>query len=170
MGRGSFAEALGELVIAWNVAEMRVRDMLANFCSRENTYEGLMASLILTVELGGVGMSNALHAIAGDILEGDEADAVKHVAIGSDTLRAYRNYYVHGVVSTLTDDAGEAGNIETVSAKGAYISHREVIEIAEVRRITEHLEALTVYTDGVLSHLFWPPTPAQRLRAASIAR
>ena len=130
-----FAVAFMRSVIAWNNAEDRARQILIAFGGR-----GM--GLTVTVEqLGSIALRDSLNTLCDALSFDDTPDTVElashiaHFVEGMDTLRAYRNFYVHALKST-----GKApdnpktfrGFLHAVEARGRYAFVQQHISMTEL--------------------------------------
>lgn len=131
-----FAVSFMRAVIAWNNAESTARRILIAF-------GGKSFGLIVAAEhLGNRALKEALLTLC-DTLSDDDAPEVTelashiaHFVEGMDTLRAYRNFYVHSL--KLTGKSPEnpktfRGFLQSVEARGryAFVSHHLTTEELE---------------------------------------
>ena len=138
--------ALGDMTIAWNVAESTYRQLL-------NILIGTPTALISTAELGARGMDDALTTFANDVLPSPTAQAVHHAVKYMGILRGYRNYYAHGIQLFVQSAQGPIGIIRVASAKGKAISHDERVPLDKIEFVTQHAKILGVYLVNVMVYV-----------------
>jgi len=151
-----FNAALGNLVIKWNRAELHLRWLLDSFIGGPN-------ALVVTSELGAVGLANALRTFANETTSGPLREAIIHLLDYTDTTRAYRNYYVHGVVVLKNINSAEVGYVQTFSAKGSMTKHHEQVSIEQIDKIAAHAVILADYALAVLHHSVDPSDDIPKL-------
>jgi len=140
---------LGESLIAWNQAEMVLRGLLTRLCG-----EGLV-SLILTAELGSQGMVDALRSISP--LHSKEFNvAINTIAKYYETLRAYRNYYFHGLiaVSSGIEIQKASGLLNVASSKGKLGVATQNIPLSEIDTLRSRCETLMGATGDLIDLMF----------------
>lgn len=91
---------LGLVVIGWNACEGALKDILITLTLR-NVPEHRMLVTPVIAELGTLGVVQALQCIAEEFPDEDSElrDELRYLVKVSETLKAFRNYYVHGVRS-----------------------------------------------------------------------
>jgi len=144
----AFLAALGQLVVDWNFAEGWLKTLLIHLAGSSQ-----MAT-ILTVELGAIGLQNALTAAAAHVLEPEPADRLVYAVKLYEVLRGYRNYWVHGTIFSAGDEDGEPHGFTYVpSAKGKLQTHSQVVEIANVKQISAACWGLGTFVGQLHRHL-----------------
>jgi hypothetical protein len=152
--QAEFEGALGAAIIAWNQAEMVIRGLLVTLSG-----DG-MVSYILTAELGSQGIIDALNAIAP--MKGKELRvAIVTVSAYYERLRAYRNYYVHGLMASGSDGKEASGLIYTSSAKGKFGIAQDIVPIDQVKWLRERCLDLMKGGAAITSRLRLPELPAE---------
>jgi hypothetical protein len=141
-----FLIALGQLVLDWNFAEGWMRYLLATLAGQDD-----QISQILTVELGSVGLENALTAFANHILQPEHGDGVLHGVEMYERLRVHRNYYVHGVLVHI--DYKQFGIAMSVSAKGKIKQEVDRVDAVRLEMIAAQCCALGDYLSALRSHI-----------------
>ena len=130
--------ALGLVAIAWNSCELAMRDLLRTLSTGGDMLKGRLVEVLIS-ELGTVGTTQAIQCYAKELPdeEPELSAALIYVAEAAERLKAYRNYYIHGIRGVtglgffLTPDLldrdasiveamqeGPFGNIYQKSAKG----------------------------------------------------
>jgi hypothetical protein len=123
-----FAGAFMRAVIAWNNAEEAAREILVAFGGNS------IGLRIASEQLQARSMKEALLSLCDALSSVGEqrtkavAEHIAHFIEGLDTLRAYRNFYVHSLRSTgrhLKDLSTYIGFLHSTEAKGrlAFIKH-----------------------------------------------
>jgi hypothetical protein len=149
-----FLIKLGEMVLAFNRTERRLRDMLAGIVTSTSLNgRSITIAKIVTAELGGVGLTSALSSFANNVGDDPLGGLVNHAADYFDKVREYRNYYVHGIQTVIPTDKGGAGFGSTESAKSKLKIHRGFVRQSEIEELTSHCETLTVYVNAVINCL-----------------
>jgi hypothetical protein len=119
--------------------------------------------LVVTSELGAVGLANALRTFANETTSGPLREAIIHLLDYTDTTRAYRNYYVHGVVVLKNINSAEVGYVQTFSAKGSMTKHHEQVSIEQIDKIAAHAVILADYALAILHHSVDPSDDIPKL-------
>jgi hypothetical protein len=167
----SFYAALGRMTVEWNLMESNVRGLLGELCGNEGI-ERLVPMYILTVELGSLGLINALDAVANELLPADQAVAVKHATKYFDTLRVYRNYYTHDLNLVQAFADGTIGMIGSIDAKAKLVFRQEKITEDRLVFVAKHAHILCYYIRGIISYRLWMrhPEREQLLRPPELPR
>jgi hypothetical protein len=126
--------------------------------------------------MGSRAISEALDAFAHDVLSGQQAEAVRHVATLFDRILAYRNYYVHGII--LAGDflgPASAGAIRTTTAKRKVAYHWEDVTLAQLHEFQRWTLELARYATDVMFSLFFDlggpvPLPDKPLPPATLVK
>jgi hypothetical protein len=157
--------ALGYLAIEWNLTEERMRSLLSHFMHPQTDHpsvgeprrRGHLATTIVTIEMGTVGITQALNAIA-QSLPSNEQDAIEWTAECFDRLRGYRNFYIHGITAAApSSDLGPIGIVIMTSAKGEFAQDKDFIRIEQIADVVSRAIALRTYIGAVLNYLCWTP-------------
>jgi hypothetical protein len=154
-GETAYYAELGALVASWNQAENSLREMLVALC-------GARAEIwILTAELGSVSLQSALRSAATDIAAPALSPYIEHCVLWFDTLREYRNYYIHGIndVGPHTEQ-GFVGVSSHTSAKTRLVIHQEFITKMKLARLRRDITAFLSFSSEVLSHVVEPSLTA----------
>ena len=154
--RLEYSAALGETIVTWNRAEGAFRALLATLCGES------AAAQIVTAELGGVGITNALNAIA-VTLDAPIKTAVESVAKYFDVLREYRNYYVHGIQAIGVADGAGVGRAFMASAKGELKYAEDTVTSNDLNALKTQAEELTQAIIAILDTV----SPREGSRAKS---
>jgi hypothetical protein len=147
-----FLAAFGHMIISWNEAESALRRLLAGLCGAKSVADILKAKIV-TIELGPIGLGNALQTFADIILPPTPAEAVKHAIKYYQRVLAYRNYYVHGITSVIPASDGPRGLILITTAKGTLTENRDIVSLNHIKSVTGHANQLHSYVEAVISHL-----------------
>jgi len=146
-----FAVLLGRLVISWNRSEHAKRVMLATLL-----HDG--ASWVVVAELNQVGVDQALRSFANGALPEPIKSLTLQGITQGERLRAYRNHYVHGIVSTSGSEHGSEGHIVAHSAKNELKEHTERVPAAQIEEVAQKCEELADHFASLGSYLRVPPT------------
>ena len=124
----AYEHSLAEFITAWNRAEATYRSLLVAICG------GTPAAYILTAGLGSRGLKDALLSYASDGMTDPELSAIKHAVEFYDRVLAFRNYYVHGIqrISYNIHARVGVGEVQSVSSKGRFTVHEEIISQVEI--------------------------------------
>lgn len=135
--RRDFLAALGEAIVAWNQAENVLRNLLLTLCG------GSPASYVLTADLSSQGIIDGLKAIS-PTQTIEVCEAVSAVCKYYERIRAYRNYYVHGIIALGWNTTTKIGSglINTSSSKGKLAFHMEQIETDKLAQLREWANTL----------------------------
>lgn len=182
--------AVGLVVIAWNACEDGMRRLITSLATRQR-WENARLAEILVSEMGTLGLTQAIRCYADEIPKSDEeiAGALRHLAELAERLKAYRNYYVHGITRVtqygllLDDEAIEAdtpvseamtmgpfGMVMQHSAKGRskfiwdFVAAEQIIDLNNrLATAVEYIEAVGLSVNHFLRDLKWrksAPLPA----------
>lgn len=90
----------------------------------------------------------------------DLASHVAHFVEGMDTLRAYRNFYVHSLVSVgpkSKDDPSWQGYLYATEAKGRMAFVNQQVSTEQLEVFMRHTLELKRYGDNIAEAMFEPP-------------
>ena len=151
-----FSVTFTRSIIAWNVAESAARSILMSFSK-----DGL-GLIVATQHLGSIALRDALQTLA-DMTDDNERPAsqeiaqhVKHFVDGMDVLRAYRNFYVHSLLSIGKSpyEVGVfQGRLHSIEARGRYSWVEQTVTVAELERFMVHTLELSEYGAGLSLNL-----------------
>lgn len=161
--------ALGLVAMAWNGVELRMRDLIKAIVCKGVFESGRLAEIIVT-ELGTVGLTQALNCFSAEMPE-EESElsvAISHLVEMAERLKAYRNYYIHGVRGvtaygfTLTDemldqdtpltealDVGPFAHVYQKTAKGKSKFYMEYLRVEKLTWLNNQLADLEEYIGRV---------------------
>lgn len=157
-------------VIAWNQAEDAAREIL------QSVSEGGLGMMAAVAHLGSRGLHDSLATVA-DHWDNPEYAAlqesarhIKHYIAGMDTLRAYRNFYVHSLIATgKKPNSNEfRGFLTATEARGKYAWVRQYVSTHDLVKFMRHCLELAQYGQhiaanlrkgGALSDLIRPSAP-----------
>jgi hypothetical protein len=147
---------IGRLVITWNGIERELSDLLEILAGLNDEVRAI------TAHMGSVSICNALQTIANEFLPDDGRDHVLHAVAVFETLREYRNYYVHGIIGLPPEQEIEpVVYTYGVSARGHLILHQGSITKTEIMDCVARAGELLRYVEA----LCWPAqTLAYHLR------
>lgn len=166
-----FFASLGRLVVEYNGAENALRNLLAStVTAKPADVEEIALSHILTAELGNMALTQALRSYATDVGPQEMEQPLKDAATYLDTIREYRNFYVHAITQVLTfSDTGTFGQLYGLSAKGSIREHRTSITKDDIYRTAHHctvakqffrdLTFRLEYLRGSREYTYVPPLP-----------
>jgi hypothetical protein len=119
---------------------------------------------IFTVEMGAVGLQNALCAIAKHSQTKGEGGHLEHCSALYDRLRGYRNYYIHGTVFTTeyTDGRPAAGFTFGKTAKGQIKTYSARVEAPQIQAVADQCYELGLFARQIFHHLHGGPKPDER--------
>lgn len=140
--------SLGRFVAQWNNAESRMCDLLASLYPA-STGRGALAHRVMIVELGSVGIENALKTLAAHFVPEDIGGHIHHAATYYARLRAYRNYYVHGIIDAHPVSSEPHASVAMIQAKGEMKMVRTMIPKSEIDGITLHAAILAQYVSRI---------------------
>jgi len=150
-----YLAAFGDMIITWNQSENLLRFLLLTMCD-ETSY-----SHVMIAELGSVGLENALSAVSGRY-DSDIQLATSHVVNAYTLLRAYRNYYAHGMSGFIYEEGVVKGFVYSVSGKGKLSVDRDIVEIETLAKLKIYITQLSLYVEGILDTI--NPQPGSRTR------
>lgn len=142
-----FYAALGGLVVDWNFAESWLRTLLIDLAGRTEIAK------ILTLELGAIGIENALSALAKHTLDEAAAIRVKYIVSLYSILRGYRNYWIHSIVFVAGTENDTQGFTYSASAKGKLQTHSQTVEAEHIDKIRLSCRYLGLFTRAVSLNL-----------------
>src|SRR5215213_3773845 len=89
---------LGLVVMNWNGCEEGLRQIIRSVATRQRLENWALIE-VLSSEMGALGITQAIRCYADEFPDTDQelAAAFRHVAALCERLKAYRNYYVHGM-------------------------------------------------------------------------
>jgi hypothetical protein len=149
-----FYAALGEMVVNWNQAESTLTMILVALCGANPK------TWILTAELGGVGLQNALLSASADLAPDHLKKHIDHAVEWYSRLREVRNYYVHGTQRVTVGDDGAFGLIGQVSAKSVLMIHQESLSQKRVEDLTRQIKEFVEFASGVEFYVAAEPKTA----------
>jgi hypothetical protein len=147
-----YLAALGMMVMKWNVAESFLRHLVASLLDGSGSTRD-DRKYILVSELGPIGIQHALNTFADDFQDTELRDALRHVSKYYELLRGHRNYYAHGIINLVPENAGIYGNIHYLEAKGKLIRRRDLIDVTALNQVTQNARALYYYVQRLLDHI-----------------
>jgi hypothetical protein len=144
----SYYASLGTLLVAWNQAENSLRQILIALCVAGPEI------WILTAELGGTSLENALKSGATDIASLKLKPFISHCVEWFSRLREYRNYYVHSINDVHPHVNGKiAGVASQTTAKNRLAIHQEFILEERISELTAWISSLNDFCSDVLFHV-----------------
>jgi len=135
---------VGLLVLAWNQTEAAARSLLIEICGG-----GTTANKVLTAEMGGLTLHNALRTAATSILPKDLAAHVVDAAKRFGLLKDHRNHYIHGLVG-LPSYSDTSLNIERVTARSEFKLYDQPVTAHELHLMSEHFSVVGVVFWSIL--------------------
>jgi hypothetical protein len=148
----SYLISLGRLVLQYNEAETRLRRLLVSAFEPISPRDVMLAQ-IMTVELGNVGLTQALQSYANDLAPLTIREHILHAGTYFDRIREYRNFYVHGVTSVMGRQENPIGLFHTRTAKGSLKDHKGFVSKADLDQLTAHCETAGAFTNAVSNRL-----------------
>lgn len=148
-GHIPYLAAYGEMFVNWNRLESSIRNMLATI-SREPALSTPLGALILTAELGGAGLENALNAFALTKFDGEMTSAIVHTTKAYAHLRGHRNYYAHSIMWVIKrDDGSYQGMASQISARGKLAENRDDISIEKINWLSNECFRLDMFVGQI---------------------
>lgn len=133
--RTRFLSTFGQAILSWNSAEARLRYLLVVICGKQpSTY-------VLTAGLGSQGLLQALRAIS-PTQKPEVAEAIKAVCAYYETIRGYRNYYVHGFTAMAFRDNQAFGAIAMMEARDVFRIAEDYVAPSELETLIERCDLL----------------------------
>ncbi len=148
-----FLAAFGRMIITWNLAESALRRLLTGLCGAKSIADTLKAKIV-TAELSSVGLSQALQTFADIILPPNHAEAINHAVKYYELIRAYRNYYAHGIAGIIPFTEGPRGFIRITTAKGTLTENKDFVSLDDLKLMIGHAYRLNFYVEAISNHLF----------------
>jgi len=150
--------AVGEMVLAWNGAEMTLTFILNTLCrelSGPPSADSMFIPGILTAHMGNVALANALRTISAEFAEPVLQEHLNHFIEITDRIREYRNYYVHGISDlSVSETDGVVGHLQSDQARGRIVRNLEFVTIPKLRKTTENCLVAKQYGTRILNHIF----------------
>lgn len=143
-----FAVTFMRAVIAWNNAETTARDILVSFGGNS------IGLRIASEHLGARSMKEALLTLCDTLVplgferSTEVAPHIAHFVEGMDTLRAYRNFYVHSLTFTgrmMSDRDTYLGFLKASEAKGRMAWVSEQLTTGDLEEFMVHTLTLQSY-------------------------
>lgn len=166
-----FCVTFTRAVIAWNGAEDAARLILTG------TSKGSIGSLAAIAHIGSRSMDDALLTLA-DYWNDDATPTLKeasehicHFIAGLDTLRGYRNFYVHSLRAMGRGRNGDdefRGVLTATEARGRYAWITQEVRVSELETFMRQCAELESYGSAIANYLtpanaLLPPSPKQPL-------
>ncbi len=149
---------LGEIAVKWNYVEGHIRLLLSLLAS-----DGVLDPLadrhkhdILTAQLGNVALIEAVRTLNNEFIKGEMHDHVDHAMTFFDTMREYRNYYVHSIVLLGFTKEGPIGLSQQITARNWLYLHQETITLEPVKAFLTDLERLNDYLVSIEMAICFP--------------
>lgn len=139
----NFAAELGEFMIAWNQAENTLRYLLLTMWSNERSAHVMIA------ELGAVGLDQAIRAIS-EKYNDDVKEAVRYILTVYERLRAFRNYYAHGVTGFVFTEGRLNGYVYAISGKEQLVVAKDFISIDDLARLKRDTVSMSQDAERVI--------------------
>ncbi len=140
--------ALGEMLVKWNHVESLMRFLVVWMYGLGDKGD------ILTVHMGNTTLADALTTLTTEF--GDETlkPHILHFVAYVDRVRAYRNYYAHGIAIVGFIDTGEpVGALQQMQARGQLILSQEQITVAKIQAVTEMCQVASRYGSAISAHV-----------------
>ncbi len=109
---------------------------------------------ILTAHMGNTTLADALTTLTTEF--GDETlkPHILHFVAYVDRVRAYRNYYAHGITIVGFIDTGEpVGALQQMQARGQLTLSQEQITVAKIQAVTEMCQVASRYGSAISAHI-----------------
>ena len=141
---------IGDFVVLWNTCEGALRHLLAHLSGGGVSYD------ILAAHMNPNALLHAVRTFGNDVVEAPFDDHIGHAAEYFDRLRAYRNYYVHGIHSISADAGGDAvGLANELSARGRLVLHPKEIRIGELLDVMRKMAIFRNYVYHLINFYQW---------------
>jgi hypothetical protein len=145
-GAAKVAALLGGILLAWNQAENHARAFTGTFLGSDRVDRGR----VLTAHMGSTTLFDALSTCANEFAETPLREHLLHFLAYAERVRAYRNYYAHGIAAVIwTQDEEPGGWAMMDSAKGRLAMIDEIITATTLREVLQKIEDLNEYASAI---------------------
>ena len=129
-----FMFSFGQFIVVWNHIELAARSILS-WLAGDNT-----AAKILAYQIGNTSLTDAVR-ISSD-WHPEAKEHLVHFANMMDTIRAYRNYYVHNLIGIgkIADTPEPVGLVMALNVRGKFVLHEKALRIADLDFIANHAD------------------------------
>ncbi len=122
----------GSMIAAWNLVEFAAKDILTTLCG------STPGSYILSHQIGNASITDAIRVLT--TWHPQAKDHLVHFTKLMDTLRAYRNFYVHNIHTVRVVEEHPFGVVMALNVKGKFGLHEKALSIPELTELCEHLD------------------------------
>lgn len=137
--QAEFLFAFGHFIILWNHVELVARDILVWLTG------GNVAAQILSQQTGNASLTDSIRVSSA--WHPDAAAHLVHFAKLMDTVRPYRNYYVHNLIGVLPEAETKEmiGVVMSLNVKGKYALYEKALRVAELDEISSFTDETREY-------------------------
>lgn len=147
--------AYGRAMMAWNTTEM-ILGLLLEVLISEDEGAGRATVLALTSDLGGVALETAVGSLAPHVCGPDRLPDIEYALALVSRVRAYRNYYAHGISWLAVDQNGAvAAPIWTWTARPKIKQHKDAVTVTELDTFTRWCAETSAFIKAVIER--WYP-------------
>jgi hypothetical protein len=110
--------------------------------------------------MGTSAICDALKTVANEFYKDDEQKHLLHCVCLFETMREYRNYYVHGFRNILYFPGAEPkAGFYSKSARSRIVVHRIENDAAELKEVAFQCSEVSHYIAGVHNYFYYPDKP-----------
>lgn len=131
----------GSMIAAWNLVEFAAKDILTTLCG------STPGSYILSHQIGNASITDATRVLT--TWHPQAKDHLVHFTKLMDTLRAYRNFYVHNLHAVEVVENQAFGVIMALNVKGKFGLQEKALSISELEELGAHLDRAHEYGDAI---------------------
>lgn len=137
--KAEFLFHFGQFIIVWNHLEIAARDVLSWLTGKSVTAQ------ILSYQIGNASLTDAVR-ISADWHPTAKQHMLHFVKL-MDTIRPYRNYYVHNLIGVAPEvEHGETiGIVIALNVRGKYVLHEKALKVADLKSISNHTDTARKY-------------------------
>lgn len=145
---------MGRLVFNWNSLE-RILVQILNLLT--GTFP---KNQVVTAHMGTSAICDAMKTVANEFHKDDEQKHILHCVSIFETLRDYRNYYVHGFCHILYVPGGEPkAGFYSKSARSRLVVHRMENDVADIKEVAFQCKEASHYLALVHNYFYYNDKP-----------
>lgn len=155
----TFLRQMGLLVLGWNTAEAHVVQLLRRIIADS------IAIDILTAHMTAEAKVSALRVCASEMPDSNIKDRLLHAGEYFNTLREWRNHYVHNsLASFAADEDGARGGTRQVKARHTYIVRNESVTASDLERVVVGCRTFNDYANRLGAFLKYQGQDTSNIR------
>jgi hypothetical protein len=133
-----FAYGFLNMVATWNHLESAAKDIVTHMIGKST------GAMLAAHHLGNTSLTDAIRV--GGQWTPAISDHLAHFANGMDTLRAYRNYYVHGIIGVgKNPDFGPIGLVIMLEVRGKIKLTEKAVKLSDLTDLTIQMNMYRIY-------------------------